>query len=212
MDKNKLKAGLDKALEAKGKRKFAQTVEMIFNFQGIDFAKPENRLNLDLILPKGKGKEPKVCVFADTQMALSAKNAKADLVVDAAGITKMAADKKALKKMCKQYEFIAQPSMMIPVGKSLGQVLGARGKLPKPVMGMSVEEAIKQVKTRVRIVSKGKYLPFGQCIIGTEAMSVDDLLENAIYVFGKVAAKTTEPSIRNMYFKLSMGPAIKVAA
>ena len=46
--------------------KFTQSVEVILNFRGIDFSKPENRLNLDVALPNGKGgKEPKVVVVAD---------------------------------------------------------------------------------------------------------------------------------------------------
>ena len=209
MDKKSLTESLTKALEEKGKRKFTQSMEFIVNFRGIDFTKAENRLNLDVILPKGKGKEQKVIVFADGQVALEAKNAGANEVIDAAGITKLASDKAHVKLLASDAEFIAQPNMMINVGKSLGQVLGARGKLPRPITG-NVKDAITQAKSRVRLVSKGKYLPVAQCVIGSEAMSASDLAENFDAVFEKVKAKATEPNIKSVFVKLSMGKPVKV--
>ncbi|MDD5171488.1 MAG: hypothetical protein PHF60_00435 [Candidatus ainarchaeum sp.] len=76
MDKKKLADGIAKALEDKGKKKFKQSVELIINMRGIDFAKSENRLNLDIVLPKGKGgKELKSAVFAEGNMADEARRA-----------------------------------------------------------------------------------------------------------------------------------------
>jgi len=210
VDKQKVVDAIGKALEDKGKRKFAQSMELMVNFRNIDFTKAENRLNLDILLPKGKGKTQKVMVFADTQIALDAKNAGADEVVDNAGIQKMAADRKKVKLIAKQHEFIAQPNMMVNVGKSLGQVLGAKGKLPRPIIG-PVKDAIDQAKRRVRLASKGKYLPVAQCVIGSETMGADELAENFAAVYDKVAAKVLEPNIKSAYVKLSMGKPVRVA-
>ncbi|MCX6772652.1 MAG: 50S ribosomal protein L1 [Candidatus Micrarchaeota archaeon] len=211
MDRKKITEAITKALEEKGKRKFTQSLEFIINFRNIDFAKAENRLNIDIILPKGKGKTQKVVVFADTQMALEAKNAGADEVIDAAGIAKLAGDKGKLAIYAKTVEFIAQPSLMIQVGKSLGSVLGSRGKLPRPIVGGTVKAAIEQAKSRVRLVSKGKYLPVAQCLIGSEAMAVNDLVENFEAAYDKVKAKVIEPNIKSVYVKLTMGQIVKVA-
>ncbi|MCX6771802.1 MAG: 50S ribosomal protein L1 [Candidatus Micrarchaeota archaeon] len=210
MDKKTINEAINKALESKGSRKFTQSLEVMVNFRGIDFTKAENRLNLDILLPKGKDKEQKVIVFADGQMSFDAKSAGAAEVIDAAGIAKLAADKGKLAIMSKSCEFIAQPSLMIAVGKSLGQVLGARGRLPRPVVG-NVKDAIAQAKNRVRLVSKGKYLPVAQCLIGSEAMAVSDLVENFNAVYDKVQAKATEPNIKSVYVKLTMGAPVKVA-
>ncbi|VVB58285.1 50S ribosomal protein L1 [Candidatus Anstonella stagnisolia] len=214
MDRKTIITALNKALEDKGKRKFAQSVEFIINFRGINFSKPENRLNLDIILPKGKGKEQKVAVFADGQIALEAKNAgiAPSDIIDAAGIAKLVADKGKLSLMAKEYEFLAQPSLMMAVGKSLGQRLGSKGKLPKPIAGISTIEAIKQAKNRVRLTSRGKYLPVVQCKIGSENMSVDELADNFEFTYDKVKAQTTEPAIKSVYVKLSMGKTVKVEA
>ena len=210
MDKKKITAAITTALSDKGKRKFTQSLEFIVNFQGVDFTKAENRLNLDIILPKGRGKEQKIVVFADTQVALEAKNAGAIDVIDAAGITKLAADKGKLSRMAKTCEFIAQPNLMIAVGKSMGQVLGSSGRLPRPIAG-SVKDAIDQAKRRVRLVSKGKYLPVAQCLIGNEAMPLDDLVENFDAAYEKVKGRIIEPNIKSVYVKLSMGKPVKVA-
>lgn len=210
MDKKKITEAITKALEAKGSRKFTQSLEFIVNFRNIDFAKAENRLNLDISLPKGKGKEQKIVVFADGQAALDAKNSGAAEVIDTGGITKLAGDKHRLKELVKHCDFIAQANMMMPIGKSLGQVLGSRGKLPRPIMG-NVREAIEQAKRRVRMVSKGKYLPVAQCVIGSEAMGVEDLAENFDAAYEKVKAKVLEPNIKSIFVKLSMGKPVKVA-
>jgi len=202
---------ITEALSDKGRRKFTQSVEFIVNFRNIDFAKAENRLNIDVLLPKGKGKEQKVIVFADGQMALEAKNAGADEVIDNAGIAKLAADKARLSGYVKTAEFIAQPSLMIAIGKSLGQVLGSRGKLPRPIAGGTVKDAIEQAKRRVRLVSKGKYLPVAQCLIGSEAMGISDLVENFEAAYEKVKSKVSEPNIKSVYVKLTMGKPVKVA-
>ncbi len=205
MDKKKLKSALDTALSEKGKRKFTQSVELIFSFKDVDFAKPENRLNLDVILPKGRGKSPKIGIFAEQQLALDAKNAGADLVISSAEIPQLAKDKKGLKKLIKNYVFLAQPSMMVLVGKSLGQVLGTRGKLPKPIMGATVSQLMESTKRTVKIATKGKNLPVAQCAIGTESMPVEDLIENAEAIYNRVSEKVGIHNIKHTYVKLTMG-------
>ncbi len=202
---------IEEALLAKGKRKFTQTAEAVFNFKNFDVSKPENRINLDIILPKGKGRKQEVCVFADAQIALDAKNAGITEIYDNAGIVKLAADKKKLKDMAETYEFLASPNLMMIVGKNMGQILGGKGKLPKPIAG-NTAEAIRMAQNRVRVVSKGKYLPTVQCTIGTEEMSANDLAENFDAVYEKVKGKVSEPCVSSAYVKLTMGPAVKVGA
>ncbi|MEM2963615.1 MAG: 50S ribosomal protein L1 [Candidatus Anstonellales archaeon] len=205
IERDRFKAAIEKALLDKGKRNFTQSVEIIFSFKNVDFSKPDNRLNVEVALPKGRGKTPKVWVFAEQQMALEAKNAGADTVVGSSEITKMAQNKKALKKLAREYVFFAQPSFMVTIGKTLGQVLASRGKLPKPIIGASVSEMIELAKRTVKIASKGKNLPVAQCAIGTEKMSVDDLVENAEAVYSRVAEKVGSENIKRIYVKLTMG-------
>jgi large subunit ribosomal protein L1 len=209
MDKKKLADGIAKALEDKGKKKFKQSVELIINMRGIDFAKSENRLNLDIVLPKGKGgKELKSAVFADGNMADEARRAKADLIITPNDIPAYT-DPAKLSDLADNYSLLAQPNLMGAVAKSLGQVLGKRGKLPKPIIG-NIAELLERSKKTVRIASKGKYLPVAQALIGTEAMTLDDLVDNAETVYEAVKNKVNEGNIKSVYVKLTMGKPARV--
>lgn len=204
MDKKKLVDAINRALEEKGKKKFKQSVELIINMRGIDFGKSENRLNLDIVLPKGKGgKELKSAVFAEGNMADDARRAGADLIITPDQIPAYA-DTAKLKELSNNYFLLSQPNLMGAVAKSLGQALGKKGKLPRPIMG-NIKELIERSKNSVRIVSKGKYLPVAQALIGTEAMSIDDLTENAETVNDAVKNKVNEGNIKSVYVKLTMG-------
>lgn len=209
MDKTKLTESLTKALETKGKRQFKQSVELIVNFRSIDFTKSENRLNLDVPLPKGRGhKTFKVAVFAEESVVNEARKAGAELTVLPGEIAGYANPAK-LKDLASQYTLLAQPNLMAQVAKNLGQYLGPRGKLPRPIVG-NVSQLIDRSRRTVRIVSKGKYLPTVQCRVGSEDMNVADLTENADAVYDAIKGKVSEGNIRSIYVKLTMGAPVRV--
>ena len=54
VDYKKILHSVNEVLKEKGKRKFVQTVDLAVNFKGIDFKKPENRINIDIVLPNGR--------------------------------------------------------------------------------------------------------------------------------------------------------------
>jgi large subunit ribosomal protein L1 len=204
VDKKKLSDALAKALEDKGKKKFTQSLELIVNMRGIDFSKSENRLNLDILLPKGKGgKELKIAVIAEDAIGSEAKKAGADLIIPPGDIPTWAAKDK-ITDLADNYTLLAQPSLMGAVAKSLGQYLGPRGKLPKPIVG-AVTPMVDGAKKSIRIASKGKYLPTAQAFVGTESMSEQDLMENIEAVYDAIKSKVNESSIKSIYLKLSMG-------
>ncbi len=208
MDRKKLKDAINKALEDKGKKKFTQSVEIIINMRGIDFSKSENRLNLDIVLPKGKGgKEMKAAVFAEDTVGSEAKKGGAELVISPSEIESYK-DSKKLKELTRDHFLLAQPSLMGQVAKSLGQMLGKMGKMPRPIVGR-VDAVIDRTRKSVRIRSKGKYLPVAQAFVGTESMEVEDILENAEAVYDGVKAKVSEGNIRSVYVKLTMGRSVR---
>lgn len=210
MDKKRMAEALTKVLEDKGKRKFRQSVEIIFNFRSVDFSKSENRLNLDIALPKGKGaKAPKIAVVGDEGVSNEAKKAGADLTILPGEIASYSAKEK-LAMLANDYSMLAQPNQMAAIAKNLGQYLGPRGKLPKPLVG-NVKEAVEKAKKSVRIASKGKYLPTAQAFIGTEDMPAGDLLENAEAVYDAIKSKVAEGNIKSAYMKLTMGKPVKIA-
>ena len=207
--KEALKKAIEKALEEKGKRKFKQSVELILNFRGIDFSKPENRVNLHIRLPKGRGKPNKVAIIADEATAYKAKKSGADLIISPDELPELAKDKRKAKKLASQYIFLAQPQFIGQVAKHLGRILGPRGKTPRPLVG-DIEKAINDAKESVRIRTSGKYMPTLQTLIGVEDMSVDELLENAEAVLEKLKQKVQLNYLKSAYVKLTMGKPVKV--
>ncbi len=208
MDRKKLEEAVKKALEDKGKRKFKQSVELIINTRGIDFTKPENRLNLNIVLPRGRGKQLKVAVFADGEVADKAKKAGADLVITSDKIEEYK-DKGKVKELAKKYALLAEPKLMGLVAKTCGQYLGRKGKLPRPLVG-NVESMVKSARDSIRIVSKGKYLPTIHALIGSEDMEASALVENAEAVLEGIKSKVPERNIKSLYVKLTMGKPVKV--
>lgn len=209
MDKRKLTEGLAKVLEEKGKRNFKQSVELIVSMRSIDFSKTENRLNLDIVLPKGKGgKEPKIAVIAEEEIAAKAKRAGAELTIAPNELATYAQPSK-LKELAFYYILLAQPNLMGQVAKNLGQYLGPRGKLPRPIIG-EVGELMDRTKRSVRIVSKGKYMPTAQSLVGTEIMSQEDLLDNIDAVYEAIKSRVSEGNIKGVFLKLTMGKPVRV--
>ncbi len=200
-------AAINKALEEKGSRKFTQTIELAVNFKSIDFSKAENKLNLDVLLPKGRGKKVNVVVFADGNLAADAKNAGADVIIGSDQIAGY--DKSAIKKATKNSEFFAQPQLMMSVGKNFGQILGGRGKVPKPLIG-NIASMLKNAREVVKVRTRGKNLPVVHCAIGTESMSAEDIAANANAVLSAIINKIGDHTLKSAYVKLSMGKPVPI--
>ncbi len=49
-------------------RKFTESIELSINMKEIDLSDPKNRINEEIPLPKGRGRELKVAVFGTDEM------------------------------------------------------------------------------------------------------------------------------------------------
>jgi len=134
------------------------------------------------------------------------------MVMDENELTKLGADKKKAKKLINKYDFfLADTKLMPAVGKTLGQLLGPRGKMPTPVpFNAPIESFLERFRTSVRIKAKGSLSM--SCKIGEESMDDADLAANANVV--ATAIEKTLPNgnknIKKIMFKTTMGKAIKV--
>jgi len=209
IDHNGITNAINEALKEKGKKKFKQTVDLSINFKNIDFKKPENRINMDIVLPEGRGKEIEIVIFTDNpQTQLEAKKANLK-VYGASEIEKLAEEPKKLKKIAASAEFLADPKLMATVGKHLGKVLGVTNKLPRPLSG-PLTPAVATAKKRVRLSTKGKYLPVIHCPVGSEDMDPNKIAQNIEVVFEKLKTKVSEQNIKSAYVKLTMGKPVKI--
>jgi len=186
------KENMKKALEElrkHEKRNFRQSLELIIKLKDLDLKKPENRLNQVVVLPHPIGKPIKVCVIAGGDLALKSKEAKADLVIGRDQLDELAKDKKSSRKLQNGYDFfVAEASLMPLVGKTIGPVLGPRGKMPTPIHpNAPIAEVIEQARRTVRIRVRDQ--PVIQCRVGSDEMSDDELAENIQTVFSSVEGK-----------------------
>jgi len=193
------------------KRNFVQSVDLAINLKDIDLKKPENRINEELALPKGRGKKLKVAVIADGEMALQAKEV-ADRVITKEELEELAKDKKAAKKIANDIDFfIAQSDLMTTVGRFLGPVLGPRGKIPKPLPpGAPIAPLADRLRKTVRLRSKDK--PVIHVAVGTEDMSDEDIAENIETVLTHLERRLEKGfnNIRSVYIKTTMGPSVRL--
>ena len=203
---NKFSAFVD---ENKNKRKFSQSVELAINFMGMDFAKQDNRLNLEVKLPNGKGKVHKTMVFADDR-GISDKAAQAGAKVVPGGQLQSISTDKELQKELLEYELFAQPSLMPQIAKMFGQFLGPRGKMPRPLVG-DINKMIGDATKSIYIRSKGKYLPTVHCMIGTEKMSTAELAANIDEVLNSVLKRVGgKQHLKSVYVKMTMSKPMKL--
>ena len=198
--------------ENKGQRKFKQTVELAINFKGIDFSKQDNRINLEVNLPHGKGKTLKIGVFATDRAITDEAKKNGVEVIDGADIEKIAHDPARLNELL-NYELMAQPNLMPVLAKNLGQFLGPRNKMPKPLIGsnVSIANLATEMNKRISIKNRGKNLPTVHCIVGNEDMEASKIYDNVREVLSSVTKKVGSSHIRSAYVKLTMSKPIKVA-
>ncbi len=201
-------AELIKRAQEGEKRGFSQTWDMIISLRNVDLKKPENRFTIDFRLPAGRGKKTNIAFMAD---ALLAKK-HADMAMGKEDIEGLGKDRKRLKAIAKGYDFfIAEAPLMPLIGKSLGVVLGTRGKMPMPVPPKTdVVALVGAARNYVRISLRNS--PVIQVPIGTEGMSAEDVQKNleAVYNVVKDRLPKGKNSIRAIFLKLTMGKPVKV--
>ena len=193
-------------------RNFTQSIDVIINLKDLDVRKPENRFSEEVALPNGRGKEIKIGVIADGELALAAKNAGVDVVISKEDLQEFGKDIKAAKKVVNSVDsFIAQADMMPLVGRFLGRILGPRNKMPKPVPASArIEPLLERTQATIKVGVKQQ--PSIQILVGTQDMEDEKLAENIEAVLA-VLDRNLEKGrnqIKSMYIKATMGSVVRV--
>lgn len=188
--------------------KFDESVEVAVNL-GVDPRKSDQVVRSATVMPKGTGKNVRVCVFTQGENADAATQAGADIV----GMDELAAEIKGGR-----LDFdvvIASPDAMRVVG-TLGTILGPRGLMPNPKVGTvtpNVAEAVKNAKAgQVSYrTDKGGII---HCNIGKISFDVDALKENLNALLGDLM-KAKPSAAKGIYMKKisvssTMGPGLTV--
>lgn len=198
------------ALERSPKRNFTESIDLAINLRNIDMSKPQNRIDEDVILPSGLGKPVKVAVFASGELAVKAEKAGADLVIPPEQIDVLGENKPQAKILASEHDFfIAEASLMPSIGKSLGPVLGPRGKMPNPIPpGADIAKFIDRLRKTIKLRSKDK-MTF-HTIVGCESMAPEEIAENIDAIIKRLETKLDKHNIRSIHVKTTMGPSVRV--
>jgi large subunit ribosomal protein L1 len=204
-----VKKGTDQSKE----RKFTQSIEVILTLKEVDPKKTDLNINEIVYLPHPASKKAKVCFIGSGDLALRAKAANADMVMDPAKLENYAGSKRDAKKLARSYDFfLADTALMPRIGKVLGQALGPKGKIPTPVPpNAQVETMIGRMRTAVRVRSRGSLGVMAKA--GDTALSGPDLAENILAVVAAISKKLPngDKNVKTLMVKTSMGKPAKQA-
>jgi len=198
--------------EKRVERNFKQSIDLIVNLKDLDLRRPENRVNLRVELPHGTGKERKVCVFAEGDLALKAREAGVDLILGQDRLRELSSNRKEAKKLLTKYDvFIAEAPLMPLVGRVAGPILGPRGRMPTPVPPNAPLEQILERQRRT-VLLRSRDRPLVQCSVGTEDMGDEEIAENVEAVLSALVGSLRRGAgnIKSIYLKMTMGPPVRL--
>ena len=202
---------IQEAKKTDKERKFKQALELYLVFKDID-VKKGFALNEVIQLPKKMAKPAAVCVMATGDMSLKAKNANADQVIDNTELTTLAENKRESRKLINKYDFFLADTKLMPVGgRSLGQLLGPRGKMPTPVpFNAPIDSFLERFKHSIRVRVKNSLSL--SCKFGDVTMDDNDLASNAMAIINAIEKKLPngDKNFKKFMIKTTMGKAIKL--
>jgi large subunit ribosomal protein L1 len=213
MADSKTVEAVQKAIEESKKleRKFKQSVDVVINLKNIDMNDAKNRVEDEVMLPHGRGVDAKLALFASGDLALKSKT-HVDLLIKPEEIEELAKDKKKFKKMADEYDFfIAEAPLMPTIGKTLGIILGPRGKMPKPVPPtVDIANMAKSMRKTVKIRSKTTKTI--HATVGREEMDAQQIADNIDAILKRLEGKLERGklNIGSVYVKTSMGPPMRI--
>ena len=198
--------------EAK-ERKFDEALEVVITLKELDPKKTDLNLNETVYLPHPARKVARICFIGAGDLALRARNANVDAIIDPSRLESLAGDKKEAKKIARSYDFfLADTALMPRIGKILGQSLGPKGKIPTPVPpNAPVEAQIQRMRTAIRVRSRGSLGIAAK--VGDRKLADSDLAENVLAVVQAVEKKLPagERNINSIIVKTTMGKPVKQA-
>lgn len=202
---------VQKALRLGKKRRFKQSVDLIIVLRDVDIRSPEGRIREIVYLPKKPPKEPRICVVAEGDMEVKARQIPGVEVFNRQDILQLRGNRKAAKKIAKRCDWVlVMAPLMGLVGGTLGPALGPRGKAPTPVPPQAdIAQVVERFKRAVWVRVRNQ--PQIMVRVGTEDMAPEDIVENIKAVLGAVEGRLGKQKIAKLYVKKTMGPPVMVA-
>ena len=208
---NKVNQVIEDALKSDKERKFVETIEVAINLRDVDLQNPQKRINAEVALPHGRGRPSRVAVFAQGEMAVISKKI-VDTVLGPDQIDELSENKREARKLADKFDFfVAETGLMATIGKSLGVVLGPRGKMPRPIPPQAdIARIINSLTNLVPVRSKDRptfHVPFGNV-----SMTQDQLADNLETILKRVESNLDRgtDNIASIWVKTTMGRAVRL--
>jgi large subunit ribosomal protein L1 len=191
------------------KRNFDQSIDLTIVLKDIDVKKGFS-FNEVVHLPNKLSRQATICVVTSGEMGTRARRAEADRIIEVEELDRIGTNKKEAKKLARSYDFfVSDTSLMSTVGRSLGQFLGPKGKMPTPIpYGAPIESILTRLRSSVRVRVRNQLNVSTK--IGDEKMDDRQLIQNASAILSIVEKKLPQgdKNIRNTFVKFTMGNAI----
>jgi large subunit ribosomal protein L1 len=208
-----LKELIRQARDGAIQRRFNQSVDLTLVLKDIDVKKGFN-VNEVVTLPHKPSRQATICVVGSGNLSTRARKAQVDKIIEQEELDRLGTNKREARKVVRAHDFfLSDTSLMAAVGRSLGQFLGPKGKMPTPLpYGAPIESMVTRLRISVRARAKNQLNISTK--IGDEKMNDSKLAENANAVITAIEKKLPqgEKNIRNALVKFSMGRAAKLTS
>lgn len=202
-----------RAREGATKRNFSQSVELTLVLKDID-VKRGFTINDVIELPNRLSDPASVCVIGTGDLSTRAKKAGIDRIIEPEELDRLGTNKREARKIVRSHDFfLADTSLMPNVGRSLGQFLGPKGKMPTPLLyGAPIETISSKFRNSIRVRTKNQLNLSAK--IGDEKMEDSKLVGNAEAVVNELEKKLPQGSknIQNTIVKFTMGKTAKLSS
>ncbi len=209
MNKQDILTVVKKVRESSPKRKFVQTVDVIFNLRNLDLKKETDKVNTFVTLPFPIGKKLRVTALVGQELATKAKGVCDTVVVNdefkSLGI-------KRIKKLSQETDyFIAQANIMPQIAATFGKILGPRGKMPNMKAGCIVQPTadlkplFERLQKTIRVETKNE--PTLKTRVGLESAKDEELVENINSLYTTVLGLLPQDknNLKDVLVKTTMG-------
>ena len=195
------------------KRQFTQSAELTLILKDIDVKKGFS-LNEVISLPHKSNDESVICLIGSGDLAMRARKVGIQTVLEPQELDRLGTNKREARKLVRKHDFfLSDTSLMSSVGRSIGQFLGPKGKMPAPLpYGAPLESIVNRFQGSIRLRIKNQLSVSAK--VGDEGMDDSSLASNAVAVVSALEKKLPqgEKNIRSAVFKFSMSRPAKSGA
>src|SRR5204862_5097329 len=134
-------------------------------------------------------KQASICVVRTGDTGTRARKAEVDRIIQPEELDRLGTNKREARKVVKEHDFfLADTALMATVGRSLGQFLGPKGKMPTPLpYGAPLESIASRFRNSVRVKAKNQLDISVK--IGDEGLDDEQLVDNATAIISAVERK-----------------------